>query len=405
LIFDYIEELIIYFPLVFAISLSLVDLDISRFKRYSLIGSFTILAINVVSVLYYKPVFNEFFSYLLVSGQEKTFDLLIYRNDLTDFSLLSISLLLFLTNVRCLYEDSLNQRFNSISFFLAYWFSMLAILADSLILFFSSLEILGFILALLVIANGDKEKIYKTGFVQAWGVSSLLMMVSLIIFASVFGESKGIYDVTISSIPVLVNEIEYFPNKNIAIICILVSFMIRIGVFPFHKWLLSFLDVESLYLKSILSWMYPHVLFVSFIKLFVEVFQADIAVYVPKMGVWIMVSNLFIAMHIFRFKRYQEQRSLMLSVLLSMLFILSMSLEYGKYDYGLYFLLTISLFTTSFLFMKSKGRVEQTGSNSTKIYILGQKALVSMATFFPFSMFFCLNRTFTRLLFIIKSVL
>jgi formate hydrogenlyase subunit 3/multisubunit Na+/H+ antiporter MnhD subunit len=159
----------------------LVDLDISRFKRYSLIGSFTILAINVVSVLYYKPVFNEFFSYLLVSGQEKTFDLLIYRNDLTDFSLLSISLLLFLTNVRCLYEDSLNQRFNSISFFLAYWFSMLAILADSLILFFSSLEILGFILALLVIANGDKEKIYKTGFVQAWGVSSLLMMVSTII--------------------------------------------------------------------------------------------------------------------------------------------------------------------------------------------------------------------------------
>ncbi len=381
-----LEIITISSPFLFAMIFFFLKMEESNLKAISFLAAVFIFILNLYSYFIQVPNYNEFFNFLIVSNQEKAFDFLIYRTVLTDKIMLSLSLFLVLTCFKIIDVKIHNTRLSLSLLFLIYWFAMLAILSDSLILLYSTLEIVGFLIALLVIATGESKLIMRnSNLVINWGISSLLMLISMVIFSSVLGESKGIYDVTISSIPSLMKEIEYFPYKNIAIYCLLISFLIKIGIFPFHNWIVSFFKSNNILVALIVTWVYSHILFIVFIKLFVEVFQQDLNLVFDYINWIILISNLYIAFYVFKIHSLKDKLSLLLCLFNGVLLLLSVKLTYKNYDYGFYYLLTYTYFMTGLLMLNDESGKKQYRI-STKLYNISRMYLISSSMFFPLSM-------------------
>jgi formate hydrogenlyase subunit 3/multisubunit Na+/H+ antiporter MnhD subunit len=387
-ILSYIETIQIFFPLFACLTIIISGLNEKKLKQYALLCSVAIIFINIYSFFVSGSSFNEFFSFLLVSNQEKTFDFLIYRTKISDLLVISTSMAVFLINISNWNKPVKNFKLTMSTLFLSYWFAMITIMSDSIVLLFSSFEAFGIVLAILLIGSGDKSVTKQAKrFIGYWALSSTTLLFSLVILSASLGDSKGVYDVTVSSLPSLMSEMEFFEHKNLVMWLLLVSLLIKGGVFPFHSWVINFFKTNNLTVNILFSWVYPQILFIVSYKVISSVFGSSMELFQLEIFSLLAFSCFFSCFLLFKEKNVLSTIGCFTAVCNSILFLMLFSLYKDEPQRLLFYLLSYSLLISGLIFHRI-GLRRKFKNKSSGVFKLSVSYLFSSVSLIPFSMFF-----------------
>ncbi|MBL7665439.1 MAG: hypothetical protein JNM93_09910 [Bacteriovoracaceae bacterium] len=383
-----VEYLQLFFPLIFGLILLAVSISEKAVKKMALVVSLGIFALSFGALFFFNLTYDEVFNWIIVSNQEKTFDFLLFRTRLTDLLILSTSTALLLICVRLYNFSTKNLKLVIALLFIQFSITQFTILSDSLILLFSCFELFGILLMLMFVAVGEKEVLRPVKlFMFFWGASSALIFFSILILASVLGESKGVFDVTVSSIPVLVEEITYFTHKELFLGCLLGALLVRGSIFPFHSWGLQFIKTNIFPINILYSWFYPQLIFCVFYKLITEVFRNDMARYESLVYYLIFFSCLYHAVLIIREEKIHAKIGCFIGVCNSILYLLLFSMKVDEIKYSILFLLSYTLLASGVLFSENQEEKSVKSFEGTR-YSFSHIYLFLSTMFFPVSSFF-----------------
>jgi|GEM_PF-4597415 len=249
------------------------------FALFQNVISFKLLNISYINsikdVSFSFPVFSELGVFYSVSF-----------NTLNSWFIILNSL--FLLFIFLNYKESLDVKKSSLVIFLSFCFSN-AILLDNLLLFYFFWELMLFPLFFLIgFFGGFKKQLISPFFVLYTAVGSLFMLVAIIIYGIYSYKIHGYYDFEFNR-----NITNGNFNQLIPCSLLLISFLIKIPIFPFHTWLPKVLKtVDRVTLSCFCSLIFSAGIY-GILKYCVFLFPLGLSVLSPYLALLCTVSFIF----------------------------------------------------------------------------------------------------------------